>query len=716
VPPLRRNRGRIWNDEENQNWFIRDGIRAGRCLGRRPGARRRRCRPAGEQPDVGPEQIATLVTDFIERSHYRRTAVDDEVSGRILDAYIEALDGNRSYFLQSDIDAFQQYRDELDDAVSRDESLAPAFEIFRVYRERAERQISHALALLDEEPDFSVEENFRFDREDAPWAASQAELDELWRKRVKNDALSLVLTEKPWEEVRDILEKRYKRFEKRFEQINSDDVFETFMNSYARTMDPHSSYLSPRNSEEYQIQMSLSYFGIGASLQMEDEYVTVMNIIPGGPAAIDGQLEPTDRITAVGQGEEGELVDVIGWRLDDVVQLIRGPAGTTVRLQILPGNALPGAEEEMLSLVRDQVKLEEQAAKSDIVTIPRDGRDWRVGVITVPSFYRDYEAQREGEKDFTSTTRDVERLIGELEQEGVDGLIVDLRNNGGGHLTEATALSGLFIDRGPVVQLRDSTGRISVIDDQWKNGVAYDGPLAVLVNRFSASASEIFAAAIQDYERGVVIGQRTFGKGSVQNLYALDRFQRDRSGDGLGQLTLTIGKYYRVTGDSTQHRGVDPDIALPSVIDSDEVGESTRATALPWDRIRPTRYEAREPLDPTIDLLSTNFRERLKSDPDYDYLLKDIEAAQNMRERKTVSLGLDERKQERERLQAERLARENERREALGLEPVESVEALDEEEEPDILLKEAASIVADMAQFLVLPRPPATERAAKNDL
>ncbi len=676
--------------------------------------------PPESNPTLAPtdrhEQIATLVTDFIERSHYRRTEVDDEVSGRILDAYIEALDGNRSYFLRSDIEAFEQYRDQLDDAVSRDETLEPAFEIFRVYRERAERQISHALALLEEEPDFSVEEAFRFDRDEAPWAADQAELDELWRKRVKNDALSLVLTEKPWEEVRDILEKRYKRFQKRFEQINSDDVFETFMNSYARTMDPHSSYLSPRNSEEYQIQMSLSYFGIGASLQMEDEYVTVMNIIPGGPAAIDGQLEPTDRITAVGQGDDGEMVDVIGWRLDDVVQLIRGPAGTTVRLQILPGNSLPGAEEEMLSLVRDQVKLEEQAAKSDIVTIPRDGRDWRVGVITVPSFYRDYEAQRDGEKDFTSTTRDVERLIGELEEEGIDGLIVDLRNNGGGHLTEATALSGLFIDRGPVVQLRDSTGRISVIDDQWKNGVAYDGPLAVLVNRFSASASEIFAAAVQDYERGVVIGQRTFGKGSVQNLYALDRFQRDRSGDGLGQLTLTIGKYYRVTGDSTQHRGVDPDIALPSMIDAEEVGESTRETALPWDRIRATRYDAREPLDPTIDLLSTSFRERLKSDPDYDYLLKDIEAAQSMRERTTVSLSLDERKSERERLQAERLTRENERREALGLEPVESVEALEEEEEPDILLKEAASIVADMAQFLALPRPPATERAARNDL
>ncbi|MEJ2603728.1 MAG: carboxy terminal-processing peptidase [Gammaproteobacteria bacterium] len=614
-------------------------------------------------PELAPterhEQIATLVTDFIERSHYRRVDVDDEYSGRILDAYIDALDGNRSYFLQTDIDRFQRYRDQLDDALGREKSLEPAFAIFRVYRERAHRQIRYAIGLLEEEPDFTVDEEFRFDRENAPWARSQEELDEIWRKRVKNDALSLALTDKPWDEVRDILEKRYTRFQTRFEQINSDDVFETFMNSYARTMDPHSSYLSPRNSEEYQIQMSLSYFGIGASLQMEDEYVTVMNIIPGGPAAIDGELEPTDRITAVGQGDDGELVDVIGWRLDDVVQLIRGPAGTTVRLQILPGNSLPGAQETVLSLVRDQVKLEEQAAKSEIVTIPQEGRDWRVGVITVPSFYRDYEAQRDGDRNFTSTTRDVEKLIAELEEEGIDGLIVDLRNNGGGHLTEATALSGLFIDRGPVVQLRDSTGRISVIDDQWKKGVAYDGPLAVLVNRFSASASEIFAAAIQDYERGVVIGQQTFGKGSVQNLYALDRFQRDRSGEGLGQLTLTIGKYYRVTGESTQHRGVDPDITLPSMIDSSEVGESTRETALPWDRIRATRYSAREPLDPTIDLLSSNFEKRLESDPDYDYLLKDIEAAQSMRSRTTVSLRLEERKKERERLQAERLAREN---------------------------------------------------------
>ncbi len=665
-------------------------------------------------PSERHEHIANLVTDFIERSHYRGVRVDDEYSARILDGYLDSLDGNRSYFLQSDIDSFQRYRAALDDAM-RDESLEPAFSIFRVYRERARAQLEYALTLLAEEPDFTVDEDFQFDREDAPWARTREDLNEIWRKRVKNDALSLVLTEKPWEEIRDVLDKRYRRFLKRFDQINSDDVFETFMNAYARTLDPHSSYLSPRNSEEYQIQMSLSYFGIGASLQMEDDYVTVMNIIPGGPAAIDGRLKPGDRITAVGQNDDGEMVDVIGWRLDDVVQKIRGEAGSTVRLQILPDAALPGSEEAVLSLVRDQVKLEEQAAKSEIVTVPGDGREWRVGVITVPSFYRDYEAQRNGDKDYTSTTHDVLRLIGELEEEGIDGLIVDLRNNGGGHLTEATALSGLFIDRGPIVQLRDSSGRISVLTDPLKPGVAYDGPLAVLVNRFSASASEIFAAAIQDYERGVVIGQRTFGKGSVQNLYALDRFSRERSEEGLGQLTLTIGKYYRVTGESTQHRGVDPDIALPSLIDSSEVGESTRETALPWDRIRATRYDADAPLDSTISRLYTNFEERLKSDPDYDYLLKDIEAAQSIRARKQVSLQLDQRKKEREALQAARLHRENERREALGLELLESVADLDEADQPDVLLKEAAAIVADMAEVTERPAPLPAERAARNN-
>ena len=385
-----------------------------------------------------------------------------------------------------------------------------------------------------------------------------------------------MLTGKTWEETAELLQARYERLLRRVEQITSNDVFETFMNAVAHTVDPHSSYLSPRNSEEYRIQMSLSYDGIGASLQLEDDYVTVINVIAGGPAQIDGQLKPQDRITAVGQGELGEFVDVIGWRLDDVVDLIRGPGGSLVRLQILPAGAVPGTPESILPLIRDSVKLEEQAAKSDRLEVSHEGNLYNVGVIRVPSFYLDYAARARGEESYTSTTRDVSRLVDELQDQGIDGLVIDLRQNGGGHLSEATELSGLIIERGPVVQLRQTRGNIEILDDPIP-GVVYDGPLAVLVDRYSASASEIFAAAIQDYERGVVIGQQTFGKGSVQNLFSLDQFMR---APGYGQLTLTIGKYYRVTGGSTQRRGVIPDIELPSLVDTTIVFERNRHLSL----------------------------------------------------------------------------------------------------------------------------------------
>ena len=481
-------------------------------------------------------------------------------------------------------------------------------------------------------------------------------------RTTRSDSL---LRTKEWIETQEILEKRYSRFLKRMDQVKSDDVFETFMNAFAHTLDPHSSYLSPRNSEEYRIQMSLSYFGIGASLQIEDDYVMVINIIPGGPAALDGVLQPNDKITAVAQGEDGELVDVVGWRLDDVVQMIRGPADTVVRLQVMPAGALPGAEEKIISMTRNQVKLEEQAAKSKVITLPRDGREWSIGVIEVPSFYRDYRALSNGDKDYTSTTKDVKRLIGELEEQGIDGLVIDLRDNGGGHLTEATALSGLFIDNGPVVQLRNSNGRISRLDDPDPvPRVAYNGPLAVLVNRYSASASEIFAAAIQDYARGVIIGQQTFGKGTVQNLYSLDQYVRRPEDEGLGQLTLTIGKYYRVTGESTQHRGVDPDIVLPSHIDASVVGESVRDSALPWDTIRTTKFRAGEPLDTTISTLTASYISRSKDDPDFQYLLDGIRDIEEVRSRKTVSLNIEARRAEREENMARRLQRENVRRAA----------------------------------------------------
>ncbi len=667
--------------------------------------------------DLGPEprheKIGQLVSEFIQKSHYRHADIDDDLSSKVLDRYIQALDNNRMYLLASDVESFEPYRYQLDDMV-RSEPLDPVFEIFGVYRTRVRARLNFALLQLETEPDFSIDETYVFDREDQPWLQTEAELDELWRKRVKNDAMNLRLAEKDWTETQEILHKRYSRFLKRMDQIKSDDVFETFMNAFAHTLDPHSSYLSPRNSEEYRIQMSLSYFGIGASLQIDDDYVMVISIIPGGPAAIDGKLQPKDRITGVAQGEQGDLIDVIGWRLDDVVQLIRGPADTVVRLQIMPAGALPGAPEKIINLTRNQVKLEEQAAKSETIMVPREGRDWSIGVIKVPSFYRDYRALSNGDKDYTSTTKDVRRLIRELEDEGIDGLIIDLRNNGGGHLTEATALSGLFIDNGPVVQLRNSSGRISRLDDPDPvPRVSYNGPLAVLVNRFSASASEIFAAAIQDYARGVIIGQQTFGKGTVQNLYSLDQYVRRPDEAGLGQLTLTIGKYYRVTGESTQHRGVWPDIALPSAIDVELVGESVRETALPWDTIRTTKFQAGAPLDSTISSLMASHNSRSKDDPDYQYLMAGILDVEQIRAQTSVSLNIEERRAEREDEIKRRLDRENERRAALQLEPVTTMEELEALEPPDVHLDEAAAIVTDLAELREIDVQPAQTAQVK---
>lgn len=659
------------------------------------------------EPDSRHENIGELVTTFIQKSHYNHVQVNDELSSAVMDTFIEDLDRNRAFLLESDIEFFEKYRFELDDLV-RNEPLDPVFDMYSIYRTRARERFEFALTLLEEQPDLTIDEEYQFDRSNTPWAKTSDELDELWRKRVKYDVLNLALNDKPWEESQEVLQKRYKRALKTIAQRDSDDVFEAFMNAFAHTLDPHSSYLSPRKSEEYRIQMSLSYFGIGASLQTEDDYVQIVSIIPGGPAAIDGRLGPKDRIAGVAQGADGTMTDVIGWRLDDVVDLIRGEADTVVRLQIIPAGALPGSSEKEITLTRGQVKLEEQAAKSDIITVPRDGRDWSIGVIEVPSFYRDFRALSNGDKDFTSTTKDVKQLIADLEAQGIDGLVIDLRNNGGGHLTEATALSGLFIDNGPVVQLKNASGRISRLDDPDPvRRVAYNGPLAVLINRFSASASEIFAAAIQDYERGVIIGQTTFGKGTVQNLYSLDQYLQPEGDKGYGQLTLTIGKYYRVTGESTQHRGVDPDIILPSNIDASEIGESARETALPWDTIQTTRFRAGESLDTTIDSLTVSHIERAKEDPNAQYLEQFIENNREYRDRESVSLNIETRKIEREANMERALQLENERRSALGLEAIESLEDIDDEERPDIQLDQAAGIVTDLAEMREIAGAPA---------
>lgn len=641
-------------------------------------------------------EIAKLVTRFSEASHYARIRIDNDFSGALLDNYVEGLDSNRSFFLQSDIAQLERYRFSLDNSV-RSGDMTPVFRIFGTYRERATANLDYALSLLEDEPDFTVDESYVFDRTDMPWPASAEEMQDLWRKRVKNDWLSLVLAdpEKSAEDISTTLEKRYKRFVKRINELDSDDVFEGFMNTFARTLDPHSSYMSPRQSEEYRIQMSLSYQGIGASLQLDDDIVTVLNIIPGGPAAIDGRLKASDQIVGVGQGEE-EMVDVIGWTLDDVVQLIRGPADTEVRLQIRPGDTMPGESEYTLALTRNKIKLEEQAAQSEIVEIGRDAEAYKIGVISVPSFYQDFDARSRGEADYVSTTRDVERLIKELEQDDVRGIVLDLRGNGGGHLSEATALSGLFIDNGPIVQLRDTRGKIDILEDPIP-AQAYDGPLVVLVDRFSASASEIFAAAIQDYNRGIVIGQQTFGKGTVQNLYVLDQYAPRSQFEGLGQLTLTIGKYYRVTGGSTQNRGVIPDIELPSMVNAGEIGENTKPRALPWDQINPTRFRADRHFDDQLPLLNRDQIQRSATDPDFQFLLDDIEVAEELRQQTSVSLNLETRKTEQEARRQARLERENSRRQARGLEELESLDSAEDDEWPDVLLNQAVEILTDLA-------------------
>jgi carboxyl-terminal processing protease len=649
--------------------------------------------------DIAPtdrhRKVARLVSSMMERSHYRQAPVNDPVSSLVLDRYLEALDGTRSYFLASDIAEFEKYRYQLDDAVTTGQ-LDPVFAIYNRFQQRNRERMAHAIKLLEKEPDFTLDESFEFDREKAPWAATSAELDELWRKRVKNDALSLMLTDKSWTETRDVLQKRYDRVLKRSEQITADDVFESFMNAFAHVFDPHSSYFSPRNSEEYRIQMSLSYEGIGASLQIVDDYVTVMEILPGGSAQQSGELTAKDRILAVGQGKDGELVDVVGWRLDDVVDKIRGPQGSYVKLQVLPAGAAPGSAEKIVHLPRKKITLEAQAAKKELRKIKSGDQELRIGVINVPSFYQDYNARASGADDYRSTTRDVRRLIEEFKKDGgIDGLVLDLRENGGGHLTEAIGLVNLFVPAGPVVQLRETGGRVEVLESEDK-GVAYDGPLTVLVDRFSASASEIFAAAMQDYGRGLVIGQETYGKGSVQNLYPLDRYALGQD-PGYGQLTVTIGMYYRVTGDSTQNRGVQPDIRLPSAISIEEVGESSRESALPWNRIRSADFRRETAFGPLVPELQRIHEERVQSDPDFNFAVSEIKAFEEMRSEKSVSLNLAKRKAEREARTKEQLERENARRAALGQPALKSI--TDIKDPPDALLTEAAHITADLTRL-----------------
>jgi carboxyl-terminal processing protease len=665
--------------------------------------------PGAIAPSDAQRATARKIGRILEEAHYSHAPIDRRMSDIVFQRYLEFLDPQHSYLLASDVNEFSAYRYQFDDMI-RTGNIDPAYLMFARFQQRNRERIQYALALLKTEPDWTVDESYEFDRLHAPWAADQAQLDDLWRRRIKNDTLSLLLTGKQYPEAADILRKRYERVLKRIDQVTNEDVFENLMNAYARAFDPHSSYFSPRSSEEYRIQMSLNYDGIGASLQVVDDYVTIMNIIDGGPAAVAGTLKTNDRITAVGQGHEGVLTDVIGWRLDDVVQLIRGKAGTGVRLQILPGGAAPGSPEKVLEFVRNKITLEAQAAHKEVKTVARNGRTYRIGVITVPGFYQDIAAQNAGDANYRSTTRDVAKLLRELKGENVDGLVLDLRGDGGGYLPEATALTGLFINHGPVVQLRDTSGRLEVLDDP-ESAPAYDGALAVLVDRMSASASEIFAGAIQDYHRGLIIGQTTFGKGTVQNLVPLDRWSKEPVN---GQLTVTIGKFYRVTGESTQHRGVEPDIPLASVLDTKEVGESALESSLPWDRIAgvPFKSSTVAASEPTVATLASAEDVRTQHDPDYRWLVSDIAAIDSLREQHSVSLNLKARREERAREEKERLERENNRRVAKNLPPLKSIAELDKtkEDQPDVMLDQAAQIMTDVVSGV---RPAPAQKTAR---
>ena len=590
------------------------------------------------EPDMNQRFASSIATRFLTNYHYKRTRLDDDLSSEIYEAYLELLDPNRIYFLQSDIDSFERYRFLMDDTL-RHSDLMSAFEIFNTYTDRVLERVEYSRARVKQPFDFTIDEDYQYDREDEPWAKNREEMDELWRLRVKNDYLRLKLTDKEPEAIVETLLERYDNLERRINELNSDDVFQFFMNAFAASIEPHTSYLSARNSENFEISMKLSLEGIGALLGRENEYTQISRVVPGGPVAKDGRLKEGDRITAVGQGENGKMVDIIGWRLDDVVEMIRGPKDTVVRLEVLPEEESVGGPTEIISIVRDEVKLEEQAATSEIIEVPMDESGEKVvkiGVIDLPVFYLDFNGRAQNKPDYRSSTRDVRRLIGELEEEGVTGIVVDLRNNGGGSLLEATTLTGLFIDKGPVVQVRNSNGRISVEEDI-EPGMAWEGPLAVLVNRYSASASEIFAAAIQDYGRGLVIGETTFGKGTVQSLLDLDDYASSDRPD-LGQLKITMAQFFRVDGGSTQNRGVEPDIRFPSWGEPDDYGERALDNALPWSSIDPARFESAGDLGQLAAVSDSLYRDRMVGNQEFEWLLADIEEYNKRADETSVSL------------------------------------------------------------------------------
>ena len=609
--------------------------------------------------------LLKLVAALSEQAHFSRKKITNELSPFILINFLEKLDPVKMYFTRSDIRYFQRYRFKIDDALKQG-NLEPIYDIFRIYRLRVQQRLGFCVnLLLTQDHNFESDGSYDFNRQVKNWFDDIEELENLWQKKTHNDLLTLILAGQSKEMAIEVLKKRYRRFIRKVNLFDEEDVISIFLNAFVHTLDPHSNYLNPTQSEEYAIQMSLSYQGIGARLNLADEQVQVVNIIPGGPAARDGRLKPMDKIIGIMEEKNKTITDLIGWDLDEVVKLIRGPKGTRVTLQIVPSDSNPDETPYLLTLQRDEVALEEQAASSLIETLEIRDKTYNIGLVTIPSFYQDYQARSKGEAEYRSTSEDVKKLVHNLLEIGIDALVIDLRGNGGGLLTEATALTGLFIDDGPVVQLKDTRNKIEIIEDPIPGSV-YEGPLAVIVDRYSASASEIFAGAIQDYSRGIVVGQQTFGKGTVQNLYHLDRYSRFQSKKGFGQLTLTIGKFYRISGQGTQNKGVIPDIKLPSFINEEVVGEDTKKNTLPWDQIMSLEYDSDLSFHQSIEKLKKNFAEKSKENLPLLFLQEDIDQITEQNKQTKLSLNYEKRKIKRDQFKKVTQDRRTKRLEELG--------------------------------------------------
>ncbi|WP_339512950.1 carboxy terminal-processing peptidase [Pseudomonas sp. RL_15y_Pfl2_60] len=641
--------------------------------------------------------IASLnVVELLKRHHYSKPPLDDARSEIIYEGYLKMLDPQRSYFTAADIAEFDKWKDQFDDFL-KSGNLEPGFVMYKRHLDRLKSRLNAALTMLEkgvDKIDYSVDETLTLDREKSPWVKDEAALQDLWRRQVKDEVLRQKIAGKDTKTIQETLVKRYKRQLLRLDQTRSEDIFQTYINAFAMSYDPHTSYLSPDNAENFDINMSLSLEGIGAVLQSDNDNVKVVRLVPAGPAEKSKQIKPADKIIGVAQGDD-EMVDVIGWRLDEVVKLIRGPKGSKVRLEVIPASNAPNDQtSKIVTITREAVKLEDQAVQKKILKLKHDGRDYKLGVIEIPAFYLDFKAFRAGDPNYKSTTRDVKRVLTELNKEKVDGVVIDLRNNGGGSLQEATELTGLFIDQGPTVLVRNSDGRVDVLNDE-NPGIFYKGPMVLLVNRLSASASEIFAGAMQDYHRALIIGGQTFGKGTVQTIQPLNH----------GELKLTLAKFYRVSGQSTQNQGVLPDIAYPDVMDTKEIGESALPEAMPWDTISPAIKPERDPFKPYLVRLKEHYEARTANNPDFTFSRERLALAQKLMKETKVSLNEVTRRAQHKQIEGEQLAIENKLRKAKGEEPLTKLKEVDEDSvavedkktkpEDDAFLSEAGQILLD---------------------